>query len=118
MIDSILDSIKKLIGLTADDTSFDVDLIMHINSIFMVLNQLGIGPDAGFSIAGKTEKWSDYVLPSANTEALKSYMYLRVKMLFDPANTSYTQEAFEKIVREFEWRLIHQKEIGQPPPPP
>lgn len=118
-MDSIVDSVKKTIGITVEDESFDVDLIVHINSIFMVLNQLGIGPREGFAITNKDQKWSDYLADSPNVKAVESYMILRVKALFDPASTSYTQQAFEKICLEMEWRLVYQQEhpyIAPTPP--
>ena len=117
MTDSILDSVKKLIGIVAEDTTFDSDIIIHINSIFMVLHQLGIGPTDGYSIEDNEPVWSDYVAPSENLEGVKSYMVLRVKALFDPSSTSFTQESFKRLVDEFEWRLVVQKETIQPPSP-
>lgn len=117
MSDSILTSVKKLVGILEDDTTFDTDIIMHINSVFMILNQLGIGPSTGYSITDKTPTWANYVAVSANLEGLKSYMILRVKMLFDPSTTSYTQDSQNKQIAELEWRLIVQNENGQLPPP-
>lgn len=118
MSESILDSVKKLIGTPVDDTSFDADIILHINSVFMVLNQLGIGPVNGYTITDKTPKWSDYVAETANLQGLKTYMVLRVKALFDPSSTSFTQDAFQRQVAEFEWRLVLQRESGDFPLPP
>ncbi len=114
---SILDSVKKTLGVTVDDTSFDVDLIMHINSIFFVIHQLGIGPVEGFSISDNTPTWETFLTGESNLEAVKSYMVMRVKALFDPASTSFTQEAFKRICDEFEWRLVVQKESEVPPVP-
>ena len=105
-MDSILTSIKKLLGITAEYKQFDPDLIIHINSVFLILKQLGIGPDQGFSISGEYETW-DQFLPegSENFEAVKSYMYIKVKLLFDPPTSSAVMEAMNRIASEYEWRL-------------
>ena len=105
-MDSILTSIKKLLGITAEYKQFDPDLIIHINSVFLILKQLGIGPEQGFSISGEYETW-DQFLPegSKNFEAVKSYMYIKVKLLFDPPTSSAVMEAMNRIASEYEWRL-------------
>ena len=105
-MDSILTSIKKLLGITAEYNQFDPDLIIHINSVFLILKQLGIGPEQGFSISGEYETW-DQFLPegSENFEAVKSYMYIKVKLLFDPPTSSAVMEAMNRIASEYEWRL-------------
>ena len=105
MTDSILTSIKKLLGITAEDISFDPDIIMHINSVFMVLNQLGVGPTEGFSIEDKDTEWSDYIGNSKDLNAVKSYMHLKVKMLFDPPLSQAVKDAMNQSIAEFEWRL-------------
>ena len=84
MDESILTSIKKLLGIPEDHEHFDVDIIMHINSVFMILTQLGIGPDDGFKITDKLTTWNEYLPDGANIESVKSYMYLKVRLLFDP----------------------------------
>lgn len=104
-MDSILNSVKKVLGLDEDDDGFDVDILMHINSMFMVLNQLGIGPDDGFMIEGADEVWSDFIGDDPMLNAVKSYIWLRVRMLFDPPTTSYLISAMEKQYAELEWRL-------------
>lgn len=102
--ESILTSIKKLLGIDGDYTHFDADLIMHINSVFSILTQMGVGPANGFSIAGDHEKWSDFI--SGNQFSLvKSYMHLKVKLLFDPPAGSAVIESINKQISEFEWRL-------------
>ena len=105
-MESILTSIKKLIGITEDYKHFDTDLIIHINSVFMILSQMGIGPDNGFSISDETITWNDY-LPSDNKnfEAVKTYMYLKTKLVFDPPQSSSTMEAIKQTISELEWRL-------------
>ena len=103
-MESILTSIKKLLGIEEDYTHFDQDLIMHINSVFAVLNQLGIGPVGGFSITDKSSKWNDYEIDTTY-DMLKSYMYLKVRLLFDPPQNSFLVSSMEKQILEFEWRL-------------
>lgn len=105
MEESILTSIKKLLGVGEEYTQFDTDIIMHINSVFMVLNQLGVGPDSGFSITDKTATWKDFLQDETNLEGVKSYMYAKVKLLFDPPLSSSVTAAIERIISEFEWRL-------------
>ena len=105
-MESILTSIKKLIGITEDYKHFDTDLIIHINSVFMILSQMGIGPDNGFSISDETTTWNDY-LPEGdkNFEAVKTYMYLKTRLVFDPPQSSSTMEAMKQTISELEWRL-------------
>ena len=105
-MDSILTSIKKLLGITAEYKQFDPDLIIHINSVFLILKQLGIGPEQGFSISGEYETW-DQFLPegSTNFEAVKSYMHIKVKLLVDPPTSSAVMEAMNRMASEYEWRL-------------
>lgn len=105
MSDSILTSTKKTLGLDESYTAFDTDVIMHINSVFTILNQLGVGPEAGFSITDATPTWSDFMGDDPRTNACKSYMYLRVRMLFDPPSTSFLQENIMKEIEEMGWRL-------------
>lgn len=104
MNESILTSIKKLLGLTEDDTSFDPDIIIHINTIFFTLNQLGVGPADPFRITSKTEKWNDFD-SDGDIEAIKSYMYLKVKLLFDPPSNSALLNAMQENAKEYEFRL-------------
>lgn len=110
-MESILQSIKKMIGITEEYTAFDVDIIMHINSVFMILNQIGIGPEKGFSIQDETALWSDF-LPEGNKnfEAVKTYMYLKVKFIFDPPLSSSVMEAMKQMINELEWRLNSEAE--------
>lgn len=111
MKDSILISIKKLLGLTADDTAFDMDIIMHINSVFMILRQLGIGPEEGFKIEDKDATWDDYVDEEDNLEAVRTYIYLKVKLIFDPPLSSAVIEANKQMINELEWRLNNEVEL-------
>lgn len=111
--DSILDSIKKLLGIASDYTNFDTDIIIYINSAFMVLNQLGVGPEEGFKITGKDELWSSYITDNDNLEAVKSYIHLKVKVAFDPPLNSTVMEAHKQLISEYEWRLNVQSEGGK-----
>lgn len=104
--DSILYSIKKLLGLDKDYDAFDTDVMIHINSVLMIVNQLGVEPDRMFSISGPNETWADFLGEDANKiNLVKSYMFLKVKLLFDPPSTGVLHEAMERQIKEFEWRL-------------
>ena len=104
MEESILNSIKKMIGPTIDDTYFDADIIVHINSVLFLLNQLGVGKP-GFSITDSTSVWSDFIEGDMDLNAVISYVYLRVKLLFDPPLNSSVVASMEKTISELEWRL-------------
>jgi hypothetical protein len=103
---SILISTKKILGLAAEYKAFDLDVLTHINSAFSTLHQLGVGPDDGFAIEDEAAEWSDFLLDNgAPFNAVKTYIYLRVRLLFDPPTTSYASEALQHQVEELEWRL-------------
>lgn len=104
-MDSILTSIKKLLGIEEDYTHFDPDIIMCINTVFTVLTQLGVGPEEGFSIEDETAVWSDFLSSTQQMEAVKTYIHLRVKLLFDPPLSSAVIEAMKQQISEIEWRL-------------
>lgn len=104
-MESILTSIKKLLGISEEYEHFDADLIMHINSVFMILTQLGVGPSEGFRITDSSENWVDFIPEPARIELVKSYMYLKVKLLFDPPSSSAVIESMNRMISEFEWRL-------------
>ena len=108
-MDSILTSIKKLLGPTAEYTHFDPDIIMHINSAFMDLNQLGVGPSEGFVIEDDTSVWTDFVQEElwGKVEAIKTYTYLKVKLVFDPPLNSAGIDAIERQIDRMEWRINH-----------
>ena len=110
MDDSILNTIKKQLGITEDYTVFDNDLIVHINSVFLTLSQLGVGPDEGFFIEGKTDSWTDYIDEGVLLNSIKTYVYLKVKLLFDPPGSSYAIDAINNIIKELEWRINVQVE--------
>ena len=109
-MENILDSIKKLLGIDEADLNFDQELIMHINSVFMVLNQLGIGPVGGFKISSNEEVWTDFIGTRLDLESVKSYIYLKVRLLFDPPQNSFLVGSIEKQIEENEWRLQVQVE--------
>ena len=111
MQESILTSIKKLLGITSDYEHFDADIIMHINSVFMILMQLGIGPADGFSISDDSAVWSDFLSDATWLEMVKSYVYLKVKLIFDPPQSGTVLGSIEKIISEFEWRCQEEKDF-------
>ena len=104
-MDSILTSIKKLLGITEEYEHFDQDIIIHINTALMILTQLGVGPSEGFFIKDKYALWSDFIPDVKTLEAVKSYIYLKVRMLFDPPISSSLMNAMEQNMKELEWRL-------------
>lgn len=110
-MDSILSTIKKLIGgIAEDDDHFDVDIITHINSVFLELSQIGIGPEEGFSISDKTSTWDEFIEPGTIQNAVRTYVYLKVKLIFDPPSSSFVVESINKILEKLEWRLNFQAE--------
>ena len=105
--ESILTSIKKLLGIDENYTHFDADIVMHINSVFSILTQMGVGPANGFSISGKDETWSAFIADKPNIFSLvKSYVYMKVRLLFDPPLSSAAIESINRQISEFEWRLF------------
>lgn len=105
MTDSILTTIKKLLGITEEYEHFDQDIIIHINSVFMILTQLGVGPSDGFSISDKAATWDEFIEEGTNLEAVKSYVYMKVRLLFDPPLSSAVMECINRSINELEWRL-------------
>ena len=103
--ESILDSIKKLIGIEDTETYFDSDIVTGVNSAFSSLNQIGIGPDDGFSISDNTKVWNNYLTNVRTLELVKSYVHLKTKLLFDPPSSSSIVDIINKEISEFEWRL-------------
>lgn len=102
--ESILVSVKKMLGITDEYKHFDADLIMHINTAFMILSQLGVGPD-GFSISDETATWAEYLPDIAKLEAVRTYVYLKVKLVFDPPLNATVTACYEKTISELEYRL-------------
>ena len=104
-MESILTSIKKLLGIAEEYDQFDPDIIMHINSVFMILTQLGVGPAEGFSIEDDTAVWTDFIQDVKKLESVKTYIYLKVKLAFDPPLSSAVIESMNRLTNELEWRL-------------
>lgn len=105
MTDSILNGTKKILGVGAEYDAFDLDIITHINSVFSTLQQLGIGPEEGFMIEGEDELWEDFLGNDKRLNAVKSYTYLRVRLLFDPPANSFLVASLDEQRKELEWRL-------------
>ena len=108
--ESILNSVKKMLGLSTEYDYFDQDIIMHINTTFMVLTQLGIGPVNGFYIQDESATWDEFLGNEKNLEAVKTYIYLKVKLMFDPPLSNTVMECMKQNISELEWRLNHQTE--------
>lgn len=113
MDDSILNSIKKVLNLAPSFTAFDEDIIMHINTAFNTLTQLGIGPVGGYQIEDSSNTWDEFLGDDIEYNQVKSYVYLRTKFLFDPPSTHYLVLAQENQISQLEWRLsIHREELS------
>lgn len=102
--DSILETIKKKLNVASDYTAFDVDIISHINTVFAKLNQLGVGPSEPFYISGSDETWGDFT-DDPKYNMVRSYMWFKVRLMFDPPSTTTMYEAFQRQAEELEWRL-------------
>ena len=105
-MDSILLSVKKMIGIPNDYDVFDTDIILHINTVFDGLNQMGVGPEEGFSISDSSAEWSEFLTFGKNSEMVKTYMYLKVRMLFDPPSNGTLSNVLSEQIKEYEWRLL------------
>lgn len=120
MNESILTGIKKTLNLQADYEAFDQDVLMHINTVFSTLNQLGVGPALGFMIEDESKTWDEFFGTDPRLNHIKTYVYLRVRLLFDPPTTGYHVKAMQDQITELEWRLNAQREDTQwtdPTPP-
>lgn len=104
--DSILEDVKQMVGQEYDDDTYDVDILTHINAVFFTLNQLGVGPENGFVVDNKNQLWNLYEVPSNLINAVKSYIYIRVRLLFDPPTNSFLVTSLQKQVDQVEWRLM------------
>ena len=111
-INSILTSVKKMLGITKEYDAFDADIIMHINSVFDILTQLGVGPKEGFVIEDDGTEWSDFIDDINIIQSVKSYVFLKVKMIFDPPTNGITAESYKNQIAEFEWRLNVSRDPG------
>lgn len=117
---SILNSVKKVLGIAVEYLAFDQDIMMHINTALATLTQLGVGPATGFTVDDVGDDWADFIdVTDHQYNAVKSYVFLRVRMLFDPPQTSYLINAQTDQIKELEWRLnIHREETGWIDPNP
>lgn len=114
MDESILNSIKKLIGgFDVDCTDFDVDLIIHINTALAILTQLGVGPTGGFSIKDQTTTWGEFIPENKNLEPIKTFVYLKTKLIFDTPMSSAVIEAIEKLIDETQYRILCEADPGR-----
>lgn len=123
MDESILQTIKRMIGPSLLSNEFDTDLIVHINSVLFDLNELGVGPEEGFCITGDTETWEDFIGNVSYLAAIKTFIYLKVKMIFDPPTVGGVIDAYQKLIKEYEWRINVMVDPGvdsegKPLPPP
>lgn len=114
MINSILGSVKQMLGIDQSDTSFDNELIMHTNGALMVMTQLGVGPSGGFTITSASEEWTDLLGDRTDLNLVFTAIYLRVRLIFDPPQNSFLVSAIEKQIAEYDWRIEawHNPELG------
>lgn len=102
---SILDSIKQMLGINVEDTNFDKELIIHINGALMILNQLGVGPESGYSITSNDNTWNEFLLDRKDLDLVKTDVYLRVRLIFDPPQNSFLVKAIQDQIVEYDWRI-------------
>lgn len=114
MDDSILNSVKKMLGLDSGYDAFDMDIIMHINSVFFIMAQMGIGKQ--FRIEDASSSWNDYLEGREDLEAVKTYMYAKVRQMFDPPTVGAVKEALDNTVKELEWRLFSATDLTDTKP--
>lgn len=112
-MDSILTSTKKMLGIQENYTHFDPDIIMHINTVFLTLTQLGVGPAEGFFIEDESDEWTDFIQDNVKLLAVKSYMYIKVRLLFDPPQSSTFIDVLNRQASELEWRLNLEVDPGK-----
>lgn len=115
---SILTSTKKILGIAESYTAFDLDIITHINSAFSVLSQLGVGPSEGFMIEDEAPVWNDFPVPTNQLMLVRTYVFLKTRLLFDPPTTSFLIDAMKNQINEYEWRLNVFRELDIPLPVP
>lgn len=104
---SILTSVKKMLGIAEEYEQFDLDILIHINSVFTTLNQLGVGPEEGYSIESSANSWNEFLGSESRLAMVKSYMYLKVRFLFDPPTIGGLIDATERQIAEMEWRITN-----------
>lgn len=112
MITSILDDVKKALGIASDYTEFDPDIIMHVNSTFSTLHQLGLGPNTGFMIEDNTTQWSAFLSDMSTFNSVKTYVYMSVRYVFDPPQQSAHLQALKESINELGWRLNVAREVS------
>jgi hypothetical protein len=112
-MESILTSVKKMLGIEKEYTHFDQDLIMHINTVLATLTQIGVGPSTGFSIQDENAIWSDFVPVDPVLESIKTYTYLKVKLIFDPPLSSAVTESYNRTISELESRISYTVDPGK-----
>ena len=105
MEESIFESIKALLGPDSSYEVFDQDILIHINTAIATLTQLGVGPQEGFRVTGSDEEWIDFTNDEKVLDMAKTYIYLKVKMVFDPPTSSFVVSSYERTCQELEWRL-------------
>jgi hypothetical protein len=111
-MDSILTSIKKMLGIDEEYLHFDNDIVMYINSVFSILSQLGVGTSDGFSIEDSSTTWDEFITDNVELNLIKSYMYLKVRLLFDPPQSSAVMECYKTQISEYESRLYVMADKG------
>lgn len=104
-MESILESVKKMLGLPSEYDAFDADVIMHINAVLNILTQLGVGPPGGLLIEDGAAVWSDFMADNILLQMVKTYVYLKVRMMFDPPSASSSMTSMETMAKELEWRI-------------
>ena len=113
MENSILKGVKKILGIDDSYTAFDFDILIHINSAFSTLNQIGIGPENGYAIEDDTAMWTSFIGTDPLLSSVKTYVYLKVRVVFDPPQTSYLVDALGSQIKELEWRLNTLREMTE-----
>lgn len=108
-MDSILNSVKAYLGIQEDDDAFDTDILMAINAVMIPLNQFGVGPSTSFTVTGTTETWQD-LLGDDPIGAVREYVNMRVRILFDPSSNNQIMDALKEQIAEFEWRIIEESD--------
>lgn len=111
-MNSILTSIKKMLGIEEEYEQFDQDIIMYINAVLGILTQIGVGPENGYSIVDKNNTWNDYISDISKLEMVKTYIYMKVRLMFDPPQSSSVIEVLNKQISELEWRMHIQVDPG------
>ena len=106
--DYIIPTIKQLLQIPPEYDVFDMDILIHVNSVFSTLHQLGVGPEAGFAVSSHETLWTAFLEDAVTLENVKTYVYLRVKLLFDPPSHAFVTTAIKDQIQELEWRLTEQ----------